>query len=61
MAQGIIIKVMVHAPIREDYNHGGITMLVLMKGEVTGIPPVPPEKFFEMVVQQTDSLKDYLD
>lgn len=36
-------------------------MLVLMKGEVTGMPPVPPEKFFEMAVQQTDSLKGYMD
>lgn len=40
---------------------GGITMLVLMKGEVTRMPPMPPEKFFEMAVQQTQSLKGYLD
>lgn len=36
-------------------------MLVLMKGEVTGTPPVTPEKFFEMAVQQIQSLKEYLD
>ena len=34
-------------------------MLVLMKGEVTRMPSIPPEKFFEMAVQQTQSLKEY--
>ena len=56
---GGTIKSIVHAPTWEGYICGGRTMLVLMKGEVTRMPSIPPEKFFEMAIKQTQSLKEY--
>ena len=34
-------------------------MLVLFKGEVKGVPPVPPEQFFKLAEKQVETLISY--
>ena len=34
-------------------------MLILFKGEVKGVPPLPPEQFFELSGKQVEALNSY--